>query len=156
MSQANATVIDGDGNEGNEALPSPFADSETESSSGNLTPSSDSNVGQFDSERAQQQKPLKGIAPDTSSKRRLSFFSFYRRVRPNNVDGGSENVEKLLPGSLAIDEPTDRLSGHYRDSSRSSNGSLGDDIQDGLYGSRRDRRTVSSRLQDLQNYVDRE
>ncbi|KAL2054905.1 hypothetical protein ABVK25_004727 [Lepraria finkii] len=87
MSQANATVIYGDGNEGNEALPSPFADSETESSSRNLTPSSDSNVGQVDSERAQQQKPLKGIAPDTSSKRRLSFFSFYRRVRPNNVDG---------------------------------------------------------------------
>ena len=177
MSQANATVIDpsddfienthssrasiegdddGDDNKGNGALPSPFADSETESFSGNLTPSSDSNVGQLDSERAQQQKPLKGIAPGISSKRRLSFFSLHRRVQPNNVDGGLENVEQLLSGSLAVDGPSDRLSGHHRDSSRSSNGSLGDGIQDSLYGSRRDRRTVSSSLQDLQNYVDRE
>ena len=136
-------------------FPSPFADSDTEDSPGNLTPSSsDSEVDQLRSGRSQQEKLLKVTAPASSSKRRMSFFSFYRRVRPNNLDGSSENVERRLSGGMAVDGASDRLYGRHREVSQSSNGSLGLGIQDGLYGNRYDRRTVSSSLQNLHGYVD--
>ena len=175
-SQANATVVDPsddfienthssrasiegdhnrDDNKGNSVFPSPFADSDTESSPGNLTPSSsESEADQLRSGRHQQEKLLKVTPPASSSKRRMSFFSFHRRVRPNNLDGSSENVDRQLSGAMAVDGASDRLSGRHRELSQSSNGSLGANIQDGLYGNRHDRRTVSSSLQNLHGHVD--
>ncbi|KAL2042509.1 hypothetical protein N7G274_005002 [Stereocaulon virgatum] len=151
--------IEGDHNrdnkEGNPVFPSPFADSDTEDSRGNLTPSSsDSEVDQLRSGRSQQEKLLKVTAPASSSKRRMSFFSFHRRVRPNNLDGSSENIERRLSGGMAVDGASDPLFGRHREISQSLNGSLGAGIRDSLYGNRYDRHTVSSSLQNLHGYVD--
>lgn len=52
-------------------------------------------------------------------------------------------VTHSLSGSMAVDGPSDRHSSHGRYSSRSSSGGMDLDLNDGLYGSRKDRRTFS-------------
>lgn len=93
----------------------------------------------------EQQTSLEDVAQSSSSRQRQSWIPW--RHKTHQVQDGVRallgHVSHSLSGSMAVDGPSDRYSNQDRDSSRSTSGDLGPDVDDGLYGSRRDRRTFS-------------
>lgn len=88
------------------------------------------------------QRPSLGEPIQPSSFRQRQSWNPFRRKTPQESDGIRallSHVNHSLSGSMAVDGPSDRQS----DSSRSTIGGMGPDLDDGLYGNRRDRRTIS-------------
>ena len=150
-----------DGARHRDDLPSPFRDTEADLySQCPLPPSS----GSLDSTRVEpsfdaestdkdQKLLLDRVVKNASAKRRLSFnnFNFFRRkVRPD-LDGSSEISNHHSLDNRATDGRYESHWSHGRSGSESSNSSIGGDLHDGMYGSRRDRRTISTHLE---AYVD--
>lgn len=138
-------------------LPSPCGDTETDVCSQRPVPSSS---GSLDSTRVEPSVDAnmtdneQNLPPDknmktASEKRRLSFnnFNFFRRKVTPDFDGSPETNDHHNAANRDIDGRYKSRSSHERSRSDSSNGSAGGDLRDGLYGSRRDRRTISSNLE---------
>lgn len=93
----------------------------------------------------EQQIPSEDVVQSSSSKQRQSWIPW--RHKTHQVQDGVRallgHVNHSLSGSMAVDGPSDHYLSQYRGSSRSTSGDLGPDLEDGLYGSRRDRRTFS-------------
>ena len=105
----------------------------------------------FDMDRAEEEQNLlleKG-SKTAPAKRRLSFNSFNlfrRRVTPD-LDGSTEaNLCRSSTRKTANGRHESR-SIHNRSRSVSANSSSEGDLHDGMYGSRRDRRTISASLE---------
>ena len=135
----------------------PFHDSDGQSSSGALTPTSSESPeslqndphDELDEGKVNRKDSLEGNAQASSSKRRMSFFPFNRKFAPANVDGSSETVSHLLSNRMVFDGPSDAYNIHYGGSSQSSTGNLEAPLQDDRHGSRHDRRAISSSLDAL-------
>lgn len=78
-------------------------------------------------------------------KRRLSWLPFHRKSRPANAYESSDNDDRHS-GSMAVDGPSDRYASHGKELFRDSYTEV-ELVYDGLYGSRRDRRNISSTLE---------
>ena len=109
----------------------------------------------FDMDRAEEEQNLlleKG-SKTAPAKRRLSFNSFNlfrRRVTPD-LDGSTEaNLCRSSTRKTANGRHESR-SIHNRSRSVSANSSSEGDLHDGMYGSRRDRRTISASLEACEN-----
>jgi len=106
-------------------------------------------------DKAEQLPPPRAITQSSSSRNRLSFFQFRRKTRPQpdgSLDSvGSFQVDQNLTGSMTVDGPSDRRVGRYRDSSLSARRGSDSDLDDGLYGNRRDRRTISEAYPNLED-----
>ena len=145
---------EGDGSLCSDDLRSPFRDTETDAcfqwqipSPGDSLDSSriDSSIDPDETDK-DQKLPLDTMVPTASAKRRLSLnnFNFFRRKVTPSLDGASE------PQNFADRGAHDRHQSpriHDRSRSDSSNGSAGGDLCDGLYGSRGDRRTISTNME---------
>lgn len=98
-------------------------------------------------EKAEQRPPPREIIQSLSPRSRLSFFPFRRKARPEAGKSSDSmeigHVDHSLSGSMAVDGPSDRHSSDYRDSLDFDQRAKSPDPDDGLYGSRRDRRTIS-------------
>ncbi len=94
---------------------------------------------------SEEQLPSEDVGKSSSSRQRQSWIPW--RHKSNQVQDGFRallgHVSHSLSGSMAVDGPSDGYSSQDRESSRSTSGDLGPDLDDGLYGSRRDRRTFS-------------
>lgn len=136
-------------------------DSEVSAGEGLRSPSLDSEA----ETTFQQQNPF--LSPSTFSKElkdekivledhtisaECRDFDFFHRKPKYEMDDTSKNDDHLVSDDMQIDGHCDAHSGVNESSSRSSSTSLRPDFQDGLYGSRRDRRTISS---NLEAYVNR-
>ena len=136
---------------------SPFRDIETDisshwpvlSSSGSLDltrvdPSIDANNAD-----KEQKLPLDKNVETVSARRRLSFdsFNFFRRKVTPDLDGSLEINDHHSLANQDIDDGYKSHWSHDRNRSDSSSSSVGGDLRDGLYGSRRDRRTISTDLE---------
>ena len=90
----------------------------------------------------------KGVKTEPA-KRRLSFnnFSFFRRKVTPDLDGSTEANQ--CRSSTRKNANSRQESGSIRNRSRlvSANASSEGDLDDGMYGSRRDRRTISASLE---------
>ena len=98
-------------------------------------------------EKDEQRPPAREVNQPSSPRNRLSFFSFRRKTRPG-MDRSSDSMElghadHSLSGSMAVDGPSDRHSTSERETSAASYGGSDSDLDDGLYGNSRDRRTIS-------------
>ena len=146
-----------DENHHNDDLPSPFRDSEADlhpqrplpSSSGSfdltgVDPTIDANKTDKD-----QNLPLDKIAKTASANHRLSFnnFNIFRRKVTPDLDGSLEISDHQSFGNRPVDDHCKSHWSHGRSGSESSNSSSGGDLRDGMYGSRRDRRTISASLE---------
>ncbi len=135
----------------------PFHDSDGQSSSGAPTPTSSESPeplqndphDELDEGKVNTKDSLEGNAQASSSKRRMSFFPFNRRFAPANVDGSSETVSHLLSNRMVFDGPSDAYNISSGGSSQSFTGNSEARLQDDLYGSRHDRRAISSSLDAL-------
>ncbi|KAK0514211.1 hypothetical protein JMJ35_002828 [Cladonia borealis] len=135
----------------------PFQDSDGQSSSGAPTPTSSESPeplqndphDKLDEGKVNRNSSSEGNAQASSSKRRMSFFPFNRRLAPANVDGSSETVSHLLSNRMVFDGPSDAYNTYYGRSSQSSEGNLEAPIQDDSYGSRHNGRANSSSLDAL-------
>ena len=135
----------------------PFQDSDGQSSSGAPTPSSSESPDplqndshdELDEGKVNRDDLLVGITQASSSRRRMSLFPFHRKVAPANVDGSSDSMTHLLSNRMVFDGPSDAHDRQYGGSSQSSSGNLEAHLQDDLYGSRHDRRAISSGLDAL-------
>ena len=134
-----------------------FQDSDGQSSSGALTPTSSESPEPLQNDphdklyegNVNRKDPLEGSAQTSSSNRRMSFFPFHRRAAPANVDGSSETVSHLLSNRMVFDGPSDAHDRYYGGSSQSSTGNFEAPLQDDRHGSRHDRRAISSSLDAL-------
>lgn len=82
-------------------------------------------------------------------KRRLSFntFNFFRRKITPDLDGNTEvNANRFLTHG-DTDDPRESRGIHDRSRSEVANSGFEGDLNDGMYGSRRDRRTISASLE---------
>jgi len=91
----------------------------------------------------EQQTPSEEVIQSSSSRQRQSWMRHKTHQVQDGVRALLGHVNHSLSGSMAVDGPSDRHSSHDRDSSRPASGDMGPDLDDGLYGSRRDRRTFS-------------
>lgn len=145
----------------NDDLRSPFRDTEADLSSQWPLPSSSGSLEStrvdpcVDANKADegQKLPFEKVVKTASAKRRLSFnnFNFFHRKVTPDLDGSLE-VNELH--SFANGDSDGRYKSHWshdRSKSESSNSSAGGDIRDGMYGSRRDRRTISTNLETYVN-----
>ena len=82
------------------------------------------------------------------AKRRLSFnnFNFFRRKVTPDLDGSTEISEHHSSTHRYVDGRHESHSIHDRSRSESANTNSEGDLHDGMYGSRRDRRTISTSL----------
>ena len=138
-------------------LRSPFHDTEADVSSQWPVPSSSGSLDStsfdpsIDANKAdkEQKLPLEKAVQTTSAKRRLSFnnFNFFRRKVTPDLDGSLEINDHRYPSNRDVDSNHKVLSTHDRSSSDSSSSSGEGDLRDGMYGSRRDRRTISTNLE---------
>lgn len=148
---------DGNGVCHSDDMPSPFGDTEAYVCSQRPVPSSS---GSRDSARVEpgvdadkaddeQNIPVDKALRTGSAKRRLSFnnFNFFRRKATPDFDGSTESNDHHNAANKDVDGRYMSRSSHDRSKSESSNSSAGGDLRDGLYGSRRDRRTISSNLE---------
>lgn len=146
-----------DDNDDETHMPSPFRDPEADlhpqrplpSSSDSfdsmgVDPSIDENKTDKD-----QKLPLDKIAKTTSAKHRLSFnnFNLFRRKVTPDLDGNIEVRDHQSFANRPVDGHYKSHWSHGRSGSESSNSSAGGDLHDGMYGSRRDRRTISTSLE---------
>ncbi len=135
----------------------PLHDSDGQSSSEALTPTSSESPEPLQNDRhddldggkVNRKDSLEGDTQASSSKRRMSFFPFHRRVAPANVDGSSDAVTHLLSNSMVFDGPFDAHDRYYGGSSQSSTGNFEAPLRDCRYGSRHDRRAIQSSLDAL-------
>ena len=138
-------------------MPSPFHDTEADlhpqrplpsSSDSNdsmvVDPSIDANKTDKD-----QKLPLDKTAKTASAKHRLSFtnFNLFRRKVTPDLDGSLEVSDHQSFANRLVDGHYKSHWSHGRSGSESSNSSAGGDLHDGMYGSRRDRRTISTSLE---------
>ncbi|KAL6715273.1 hypothetical protein ACLMJK_007537 [Lecanora helva] len=108
-------------------------------------------------EKAEQQPPSTQTAQSSSHKARFSIFSWRRKTRPE-LDRSSDSIElghanHSLSGSMAVDGASDRRSSLYRDMSAAHCEGSSSDPDDGLYGNRRDRRTLSQTQASNEDHV---
>ncbi|KAL9137992.1 MAG: hypothetical protein Q9175_000809 [Cornicularia normoerica] len=101
----------------------------------------------------EQKFPLDKVVKTPSAKRRLSFnnFNFFRRKVTPDLDGSSEVNEHHSFVNRDLEGRYKSHWSHDRSRSESSNSSAGGDLRDGLYGSRRDRRTISTNVETYVN-----
>lgn len=97
--------------------------------------------------------PLDKILKTASAKRRLSFnnFNFFRRKVTPDLDGSLEINNHHSYTNRDSDGRYKSHWSHDRSRSESSTSSAGGDLRDGMYGSRRDRRTISTNLETYVN-----
>ncbi|KAL9069725.1 MAG: hypothetical protein Q9161_005310 [Pseudevernia consocians] len=140
-----------------EELRSPFRNSEADVSAQWQVQSSS---GSLDSTRVnasidangadkEQKLPVDKTEKTAPAKRRLSFnnFNFFRRKVTPELDGNSEINDHHSLANRHVDGRYRSHWSHDRSRSDSSNSSAGGDLRDGLYGSRRDRRTISTNME---------
>ena len=136
---------------------SPFHDTQVLTSSQSPIPSS---PGSLDSTRAnpgfdavepdeEQNLLSEQLAKTVPAKRRLSFnnFNFFRRKVTPDLDGSTEANQRH---SVTHKDTNGRHNSHWihnRSRTASANSSSEGDLHDGMYGSRRDRRTISASLE---------
>lgn len=150
-----------DGARRSDDLRSPFRDTEADVSSQWPIPSAS---GSFESTRVdlsirvkksdeEKNLPLDKAVKTASAKRRLSFsnFSFFRRKVAPDLDGSLEINDHHSYADRDSDVRFKSHSSHDRSRSESSTSSAGGDLRDGMYGSRRDRRTISTNLEKCVN-----
>lgn len=138
-------------------IENPFQDSDGQSSSGAPTPTSSESPeplqhdlhDDLDEGKVNRNEPSVGNTQASSSRRRMSLFPFYRKVAPAHVDGSSDSMTHLLSNRMVFDGPSDAHDRHREGPSQSSTGDLESHLQDDLYGSRHDRRAISSSLDAL-------
>ena len=136
---------------------SPFRDTEAVTSSQWPIPSSSGSTGSsrvdpsIDVDRADEEQNLllDKVVKTAPEKRRLSFnnFNFFRRKVPPYLDGSTEVNGHC---SSAHSDTNGGHKSHWihdRSRSESANSSSEGDLHDGMYGSRRDRRTISTSLE---------
>ncbi len=135
-------------------LRSPFRDTEAAISSERLILSSSSSLdstrvnpsNDADDAAKEQILPSDKAVKTASAKRRLSFNFFRRKVTPD-LDGNSEVNERHSVVYRVTDRHNESHWNHDRSRSESANSSSEGDPNDGMYGSRRDRRTISTNLE---------
>ena len=149
---------EGDGSLCSDDLRSPVRDTETDACFQWQIPSPrdsldssriDSSIDPDETDK-EQKLPLDTGVTTASAKRRLSLnnFNFFRRKVTPSLDGASE--PHYFADRAAYGRHQSPQS-HNRSRSDSSNGSAGRELRDGLYGSRRDRRTISSNVETCVN-----
>lgn len=96
-----------------------------------------------------QNLPMDKTAKTASAKHRLSFnnFNLFRRKVMPDLDGSLEVDDHQSFANRPADGHYKSHWRHGRSGSESSNSSAGGDLHDGMYGSRRDRRTISASLE---------
>lgn len=138
-------------------LRSPFRDAEAGTSSQWPIPSSsgsldltrvDQSIDANSAIKEQKFPPDKDVKPE-STKRRLSFnsFNFFRRKVTPDLDGSLEINDHHPLANREFDGGYKSHWSHDRSRSELSNSSIGGGLRDGLYGSRWDRRTISTNLE---------
>ena len=142
-----------DGHHLSDDLRSPFRDVSSQwpmlSSSGSLESTRiDLSIDANEADK-EPELPLGKAAKTASTKRRLSFknFNYFRRRVTPDLDGSLEINGPRYFANRDIDSRYKSHSSHDRSRSDSSNSSVGGDLRDGMYGSRRDRRTISTNLE---------
>lgn len=97
----------------------------------------------------EQQLAMEKASNTASAKRRLSFnnFNFFRRKVTPDLDGNLEVNDHHSSANRDFDGRFKSHCGHDRSRSESSTSSAEGDLRDGMYGSRRDRRTISTNLE---------
>ena len=138
-------------------LRSPFHDTEADVSSQWPIPSSSGSLDSakvdpsIDANKADKEQtlPVDKVVNTTSAKRRLSFnnFNFFHRKVTPDLDGNSEINDHHSFANREFDGHYRSHRSHDRSMSESSASSAGGDLRDGMYGSRRDRRTISTNLE---------
>ncbi len=139
-------------------LRSPFSDTEADVSTQWPVPSSSASL---DSPRVDTSIGVNGADEERNllvdealpAKRRMSFHNFnffHPKVKPE-LDGSSEINDHHSRANKHVDARYESRWSHDRSRSESSNSSAGGDIRDGLYGSRRDRRTISTGIESCVN-----
>ena len=146
-----------DGPQHSDDLRSPFRDTEADISSPWPVPSSsgssestgvDPDIGANKTDE-EKESPLTNVVKTEPAKRRLSFdkFNFFRRKVTPDLDGNLEVHDHRYLDNPDADHRYQFRPSHDRRRSDSSSSSVGGDLRDGMYGSRRDRRTISTNLE---------
>lgn len=134
-------------------LRSPFRDDSSQwlmpSSSGSLGSTRvDSSIDANEADK-ELRLPVENVVKTASAKRRLSFnnFNFFRRKATPDLDGSLEINDSRHFANRNCDTRYQSHSSHDRSRSDSSSSIVEGDLRDGMYGSRRDRRTISTNLE---------
>ena len=136
---------------------SPFRDTETVTSSQWPIPSSSGSIDSsrvdpsIDADEADEEQNLllDKVVKTAPAKRRLSFNNFnpFRRKATPYLDGSTEVNEQCSSAHRDTNGGHGSHWIHGRSGSESANSSSEGDLHDGMYGSRRDRRTISTNLE---------
>lgn len=140
---------------------SPFRDIDAVKSSDWLIPSSSGSHEStrlepgIDVDKSNEEQDLlsEKVVKTTQGKRRLSFnaFNFFRRKVTPDLDGNTEANSNDFSTHRDTDGPRESRGTYDRSRSEAANSGSEGDLHDGMYGSRRDRRTISDILE---AYVD--
>lgn len=136
---------------------SPFRDVDAVNSSNWLIPSSSGShestrlEPSIDADKLDEEQNLlsEKVVKTAPGKRRLSFntFNFFRRKVTPDLDGNTEANANHFLTHRDTDGPCESRGIHDRSRSEAANSGTEGDLHDGMYGSRRDRRTISASLE---------
>lgn len=136
---------------------SPFRDTDALNSSDWPIPSSSGSHAStrlepsIDADKSDEEQNLlsEKVVKTAQGKRRLSFntFNFFRRKVTPDLDGNTEANANHSSTHRNTDSPRESRGIYYRSRSEIANSGSAGDLHDGMYGSRRDRRTISASLE---------